>query len=70
MKAKEFREMADQELQKEIEERQKDLVQFRLQMTTGVVENVRAARNARRDIARIKTVQRQRELAAAKGDKE
>lgn len=70
MKAKEFREMADQELQKEVEERQKDLIQFRLQMTTGVVENVRAARNARRDIARIKTVQRQRELAAAKGSNE
>ena len=68
MKAKEFREMADQELQKELTERHKDLMQFRLQMTTGVVENVRAARNARRDIARIKTVLRERQPAAAKGD--
>jgi ribosomal protein L29 len=49
-------------------ERLSDIVHFRLQQATGVVENVRAARSARRDIARIKTILRQREIAA-KGTK-
>ena len=38
-----------------------------MQVATGVVENVRAARTARRDIARIKTILRERDIAEAKG---
>mgnify|MGYP006293195349 CR=1 FL=1 len=44
-----------------------DIVNFRLQLATGVVENCRRAREARRDIARIKTILKERELVAAKG---
>jgi ribosomal protein L29 len=40
-----------------------------MQLATGVVDNVRGAREARRDIARMKTILRERELAAAKGAK-
>jgi large subunit ribosomal protein L29 len=68
VKSNEMREMTTQELHGVIAERQKDLVNFRLRTATGVVENVREARNKRRDIARIKTVLRERELAAAKGN--
>ncbi len=64
MKASELREMPDEELRQHLRERCEDLVAFRTQMTTGTVDNVRAAQNARRDIARIKTVIRERELAA------
>ena len=66
MKARDFREQTDGELEQQLRERRDDLVAFRMQMATGVVDNVRASREARRDIARIKTVLRERELQLAK----
>ena len=69
MKATNIREFTSEELQQQLKERMDALVAFRMQMATGVVDNVRGARNARRDIARIKTIIRERELAAAKGTK-
>jgi large subunit ribosomal protein L29 len=56
--------MTKDELQSQLVKRSDDLISFRMQMATGVVDNVRASRNARRDIARIKTILRERELAA------
>jgi large subunit ribosomal protein L29 len=67
MKAKELREMTGNELRERLAELKKDLINLRLQFATGVVENVRAARNTRREIARILTILRERELAAQKG---
>lgn len=64
MKAKSFRELTDAELDQRLRERRADLTTFRMQMVTGVVDNVRAAREARRDVARIKTIMRERELMA------
>jgi len=58
--------LTDNELEQRLGERRDDLMTFRMQMVTGVVDNVRAAREARRDIARIKTVLRERELQAAR----
>ncbi len=69
MKARDIREMTTEELLQRLRERGEALIRFRLQMTTGVVDNVRGARNARRDIARIKTILHERELAEAKGVK-
>ena len=66
MKASELRELNEAELDKRLGERQSDIIHFRLQQATGVVDNVCAAREARKDIARIKTILRERE-AAAKG---
>ena len=66
MRAREFRDQTDDELQQRLRERRDDLLAFRMQMVTGVVDNVRAAREARRDIARIKTVLRERELHMAR----
>ena len=65
MKADDIRELTGQELQDRLNERQKDLMNFRLQLATGVVENVRSSRLARREIARIRTILREREIAAA-----
>ena len=67
MKARDIREMTSDELDQRLRERNDALMAFRMQQATGVVDNVRGARNARRDIARIKTILRQREMAAAKG---
>ena len=69
MKAIELRDTSGEELQRLLEENQDSLIRFKLQVATGVVENVRVARNARRDIARILTVIREREIAEAKGTK-
>ncbi|NLV43289.1 MAG: 50S ribosomal protein L29 [Candidatus Hydrogenedentes bacterium] len=67
VRAKELRDKTDDALLKIIEERQADIVNFRLQLATGVVENCRRAREARRDIARVKTIMKERVIAAAKG---
>ncbi len=64
MKARDLRELSDEELRGRLKERRDDLMTFRIQLTTSSVENVRAARNARRDIARILTILRERELTA------
>jgi len=68
VKAKDLRDKSNEELNGLIKDFQKDLMQFRLNMVTGTVENVRSARAARRDIARINTILRQRELAAQKSE--
>ena len=67
MNASELRDKNDQELLDMLQQRYNDLNVFRVQLATGVVDNVRAARNARRDIARIKTIQHERALSATKG---
>ena len=69
MKAKDIRELTSEELQQQLKERNEALWAFRMQMSSGVVDNVRGARNARRDIARIRTILRQRELDEPKGKK-
>ena len=66
MKASELREMTNEELAQRLKERLDDVRTFRFQGATGTVENTRGSRNARRDIARIKTIMRERELATAK----
>jgi len=68
VKAKDLRELTDEMLRARLAERKADIMTFRLQMTTGVVDNVRLAREARREIARILTILRERELAGAKGN--
>lgn len=64
MKASNLRDLSESELGKLLEEKNAALRNFSVQLATGAVENVRSARNARRDIARILTIQRERELAA------
>ena len=66
MKAKDLRELEPLELNNRLKERSDALRHFHLQMATGAVENSRAARNARRDVARIKTIIRERQLTAEK----
>jgi large subunit ribosomal protein L29 len=69
VKAKELRELTDDVLRERLAERKTDIMTFRLQLATSVVENVRRSRESRRDVARILTILRQRETAATKGMK-
>ena len=64
MRATALREKTEEELDQYLRERADDLLQFRMQMSTGVVDDVRAAREARKDIARVKTIMRERQMAA------
>ncbi|HIA48898.1 MAG TPA: 50S ribosomal protein L29 [Candidatus Hydrogenedentes bacterium] len=68
MNAKDLREKNDDELNELIQERRDELMHFRLQMATGAVDNVRASREARREIARVKTILNERKRAAATAD--
>lgn len=63
---KNYREMPDDELRKELDELVKGLFNLRFRKVTDVVENPAAFRQHRREIARIKTVLRERELKAGK----
>ena len=65
MRARELRELTGKELLDRLDDRKKDVISFRMQQATGVVDNVRAAREARHDIARIKTILNERASATA-----
>jgi large subunit ribosomal protein L29 len=63
MKAAELHDLSDRELRGKLQELQEELFNLRFQLATGQIENVGRIRTVRRDIARLKTNQRQRELA-------
>ncbi len=65
VKAVELVDKSDQELAELLDERLRALRNFRIQLVTSSMENVRVVRNTKRDVARIRTIQRQRELASA-----
>lgn len=54
--------MTDAELAKKLDESKDELFKLRFQMVTGQLENPMRIREVRRSIARLKTVQREREL--------
>jgi large subunit ribosomal protein L29 len=60
-----LRAKSDEDLAKELGEAHRQLFTVRLQLSTRQLTNVSEARKARRRIARIKTIQRERELEAA-----
>ena len=59
-----YKEMADDELKKKLDELVKGLFHLRFLKVTDVVENPAQFKKDRRNIARIKTVLRERELKA------
>lgn len=65
MKAQELRELSFEELQHKYQELMEELFNLRFQLATGQIENVGRIMAVRRDIARVKTIQRQRQLHAA-----
>ena len=62
-KAAEYRGMSDEQLNLTLRDIEKHLFQLRFQSATDRLETPSEIRKSRRDIARIKTVLRQRELA-------
>lgn len=62
MKASQIRDLRTDERQDKLNDLQRQLFTLRCQAVTENLENRHAIRNARRDIARIKTIIRQDEL--------
>ena len=64
MKASEIRDMTAQELENKLGDLKKELFALRFQHTVNQLDNPTRIKAVKKDIARIKTIQRQRELAA------
>ena len=64
MKAKQLREMSRDDLNGALADLEKRLFELRSQAVTEKLENTKAVINARRDIARIKTLLHQQEKKA------
>jgi large subunit ribosomal protein L29 len=66
MKPAEFRAMSDEQLELTLKETVKNLFHLRFQSATERLETPSEIRKARKDVARIKTIQRERQLEAAR----
>ena len=65
MELKKMREMTEVELNSELGKMKKELFNLRFQHVTGQLENPVKMRELKRDIARVKTIIREKELAKA-----
>lgn len=66
MKPDEIRELTDAELQEQIDEREEELFRLKFRGAYQELENPALVKELRRDVARMKTIQRERELAEAR----
>ena len=62
MKPKEIRDLTNEELEKRLHDLKTELFNLRFQIATGQLDNPMRVRDVRKSIARIKTIQREREL--------
>ena len=62
MNLEKIREMTDAELDAELKKMKNELFNLRFQHVTGQLENPIKLRNVKRDIARVKTIIREKEL--------
>ena len=65
--AEDLRQLTDEELVDRLRDSKQELFNLRFQNATGQLDNNRRLQVVRRDIARIYTVMRERELAALAG---
>ncbi|KGF09275.1 MAG: 50S ribosomal protein L29 [Clostridiales bacterium] len=65
MEMNKFRQMTDVELSSELDKMKKELFNLRFQHVTGQLENPVKMREVKRDIARVKTIIREKEMAKA-----
>ena len=65
MKSK-YHDLSEQELREHLTELKSELFNLRFQMATGQTQNPMLIRECKRNIARVKTVIREREIKAAR----
>ena len=61
----ELHNLSESDLDKTIEDARREIYTIKRQRLSKPVEDVKATRNARKEIARVLTIKRQREIAAA-----
>jgi len=66
MKTEKIRELSDEELKSQEREIAEQMFRLRFQLAAGQTEGLNKLRTLKKDVARIKTIRRQRELNAAK----
>ncbi|HJA28534.1 50S ribosomal protein L29 [Thermophilibacter provencensis] len=66
MKYKDIQAMSDDELAKKLEEGRSELFNLRFQMATSQLDNTARVKTVKKDIARVLTEQRARQIAAEK----
>lgn len=64
MKTEEIRDLSNRELRQRIEDARQELFNLRFQVETRKTKNTSGIRNTRRDIARLQTALRERQLIA------
>ena len=67
MELKKMRELTEVELNTELDKMKKELLNLRFQHVTGQLENPVKMRELKKDIARVKTIIREKELAKVQG---
>ena len=67
MELNKMREMTDAELAAELDKMKKELFNLRFQHVTGQLENPVQMREVRKNIARVKTIMREKELQKVQG---
>ena len=65
MKAEKIKELNNQELDQKLKDLKTELFNLRFQLATGQLGNIMTIRELKKDIARVKTVIREREIKAA-----
>ena len=65
MKAVEIRELSVQELKKRLSDEEENLANLRFQLSTSQLESPVKVRTVRRDVARLKTLIHEKEMADA-----
>jgi large subunit ribosomal protein L29 len=70
MRPEEIRELADADIERTIEELSEELFDLRMKSAYEEMENPMKVRQLRRDLARLKTIRRERELQATRDAKE
>ena len=68
MKNSKLKDMSSPELEKELSELKSELFKLRFSLATNGLDNPLKVREVKKDIARIKTILRQRELNNNKGE--
>lgn len=61
MRPSEIRDLTDEELEEKVGELEEKLFNLRFQKSTGELDNTAELKKTKQDIARVKTIQRERE---------
>jgi large subunit ribosomal protein L29 len=68
MKAKELRERSDTDLRKQVDDARQELFNLRFQAASGQLADQQRMRQVRKDIARLETLLKERQLAQERGE--